>query len=446
MSRPQEEVIAANIVKCIASSLSLTASSFIVHMIRNSSRGLKSSYSRIIFGLSIGDILHSCGTFIGPFAVPRGTPDSPMAFGTIAACDYSGFLVLLGYITTVLYLLFLVYFFWRRVKYRISPQKFAKKEEKYLHVLTWLIAFVLPIIALARKAFNPTKYGTYCILRSFPDSCGEGGEDDENFIECSRGQSAPRLARGAWLVLASSLLGLFLFLGSITCHVRSIERTLSPATPGDQRSNGREHEGNSDVEDNQQEDWNEETTNDNTGGQTENTNDTVKKKKSLTCRSFHQSALYIIASIITFGPPYALSANPNIADSKFESLILWLTSTLLPSYGIFLILIYTRPKVKVLSEKFPEASWLLCFWIVITSGGEVPPAHELRAPQYIPSSQIQPQVSHMTPPEEQQNVSIYSESAETNGVYYDGLRQSMLAYSRCDGWYVEIEEDSELSM
>lgn len=445
-TRSQEEVIAANIVKCIASSLSLTASSVIVHMIRNSPRGLKSSYSRIIFGLSIGDILQSCGTFIGPFAVPRGTPDSPMAFGTIASCDYSGFLVVLGYLTTVLYLVFLVYFFWRRVKYRISPQKFARKEEKFLHALVWIIALILPIMALPQKAMNPTKYGTYCIVRPYPDSCGEGEEEDENYIECTRGQSAPRLARGVWLVLASSLLCLFLFLGSITCYVRSIEKNLSPTAPSDQQSHEREQEGNADVvEDNQQEDWNEEITNEN-GGQTENANDTVKKKESLTCRSFHQSVLYILAFIISFGPPFALFANPKLAESEFESLILWVTSTLLPSYGIFLILIYTRPKVKVLSEKFPEASWLLCFWIVITSGGEVPPAHELRAPQYIPSSQIQPQVSHMSPQQEQQIESIYSESAETNGVYYDGLRQSMLAYSRCEGWYVEIEEDSELSM
>ena len=58
-----KQVIAANIVKCITSSLSLTASSTIVHMIRMSPRGLKSPYSRIIFGLSVGDIIKSCGYF-----------------------------------------------------------------------------------------------------------------------------------------------------------------------------------------------------------------------------------------------------------------------------------------------------------------------------------------------------------------------------------------------
>ena len=95
-----QRAIAANIVKCIFSLLSLAASSTIVHMIRFSPRGLKSPYSRIIFGLSIGDIIQSLGVFLGVFAVPKDTPESPMG-GTLA---------------TVFYLLFLIYFFWRRVK------------------------------------------------------------------------------------------------------------------------------------------------------------------------------------------------------------------------------------------------------------------------------------------------------------------------------------------
>ena len=132
------EVLAATIIRCILAALSLAASSTIVHMIRFSPRGLKSPYSRIIFGLSIGDIIQSLNAFLGSFAAPRGTPDSLMALGNTQTCDASGYLTACSVSLTIFYLLFLIYFFMRRVKYRVTPQKFAKGEEKYLHIFIWL--------------------------------------------------------------------------------------------------------------------------------------------------------------------------------------------------------------------------------------------------------------------------------------------------------------------
>ena len=70
-------------------------------------------------------------------------------------------------------------------------------------------------------------------------------------------------------------------------------------------------------------------------------------------------------------------------DSSMGIFILWLNSTIFPIFGIFLILIYTRPKVQILQKKFPKASWWLCFTVVLGSGGDVPPAHEL-APSGLP--------------------------------------------------------------
>ena len=167
----------------------------------------------------------------------------------------------------------------------------------------------------------------------------------------------------------------------------------------------------------------------------ENTNDAnQRKKKSLTRSSLHQSILYIMAFVITFAAPFSFFANSNILDENFE-VVMWLASTFVPIFGIFLILIYTRPKIKVLSEMFPESSWLLCFSVVVSSGGEVPPANELNRP----AAQNLPPRSESVHSQEQ-GVSFYSESASTNGVYYEGLRRSMLAVSRGQEWFVEIQD------
>lgn len=92
--------------------------------------------------------------------------------------------------------------------------------------------------------------------------------------------------------------------------------------------------------------------------------------------------------------------------------------------------------MKVLSQIYPEATWRLCFSVVINSGADVPPAHELKIPQNIP-----PQMSEMTPQQQQQSSSKFSYSSEesesTNGDYYEGLRRSMIAASLYEGWDAE---------
>lgn len=399
------ELLAANIVRCILAAISLAASSTIVHMIRTSPRGLKSPYSRIIFGLSIGDIIQSLNAFFMAFAVPKGTPSSVMAFGNTQTCDASGYFLVLGIFLTIFYLLFLIYFFMRRVKYRVTPQKFAKGEEFYLHIVIWIIALILPASGVARKDFNATRFGNVCIFQPYPYGCGRGDPGDEGYVECTRGSSALRSALVFAVILGCCLLCLFAMLLTITCHVYSIERNLTIPT-------------------------NQTTSNENNANDPNNIVDESDKKESLTMSSVKQSLLYILSFILTFTLPAVTIVNRGKIDTGFN-MGLWMNSLLIPSYGIFLILIYTRPKVKVLAEMFPEASWFLCFSTVITSGGEVPPAHELKPPENLP---------RMSGEDANESGASWNtdDDRSTNGVYYGpGLRSSMLAVSRCEGWCVE---------
>ena len=226
-------------------------------------------------------------------------------------------------------------------------------------------------------------------------------------------------------ILGVSLLGLFALLASITCHVYAIERTLSTPESTSRRRDGDEQQGSNSQEEEREED----TTPNQEAGATGNDNEKQEKetKESLTRNSMNQSILYILAFIMTFAMPFAFLAAPAFRTDHYE-VIIWSTSTLLPAYGIFLILIYTRPKVQILQKMFPKASWRLCFEVVVTSGGEVPPAHELK-----PSIHLLSQLSEV----DSQYVLSYSSSISesTNGVYYEGLRKSMIAASRHEGWY-----------
>ena len=419
------EVIVANIIRCIMASLSIASSSTIVHSIRCSPRGLKSPYSRIIFGIGIGDIIQSCALLIGPFAVPRDNlPKSPMAFGGTKTCDYAGFILFLGLSLTVFYLLLLIYFFWRRVNQRVSPKKFAYGEERYFHILIWLLALVTSSIPLARKEFNPaTVRGSGCMLNSYPPIC-----EREVDIECIRGESAKKTGRIYGAILLISLLCLFMLLASITCHVHVIERSLSSSSRVLQSKNKHTDEPQSKSTPQQVEVFNQDEHHDTCN--VEHVDEEPRKKESLTRSALKQSLLYILAFIITYCPQFAVLAKPEMVDSQIgKSILLWGSSFIFPVYGLFLILIYTRPKVQILSKMFPKASWFLCFNVVLSSGGEVPPAHELQ------SSHL-PQMSMAVmgePGESPQYESDLALSMSEN-VSYEEMKLSMMAVSNNEGW------------
>lgn len=303
-----------------------------------------------------------------------------------------------------------------------------------------MLALVYPAIVVSRQEINPTRYGSTCIITSKPFLCGIGDEEDEDYIECTRGESATQMSRIFGGIIGVLLLSLFALLASITCHVYSIEKGLSPRNKTSSHNPARnellEMESNSqqstitnneDFPENEEAELNQE---DEIPPANKPANQEEEKKESLTRKSLNQSLLYILAYTFTFAAPSAFFANPAILKNHY-TLVLWLTALLVPTYGIFLILIYTRPKVKILSEMFPESSWRLCFGVVVTSGGEVPPPNELRRPNPL---------SRMSegPREEDSSAQVYSyDDKSTNGNYYEGLRESMIAVSRGDGWYVQ---------
>lgn len=325
------------------------------------------------------------------------------------------------------------------------PQKFAYGEERYFHILICSIAISMASVAVGMKAINPTKYGSICVLNAYPFGCGRGNlGDEENYVECTRGKSASKIARSFGILLVLSVLCLLSLLASITCHVYSIERTFSK--PSSQRAasddvNEQENE-NENLE--QEEDNNvdeavaDANVNVDEANANEEGNNDDEKKGTLTQKALHQSILYIMAIFVTFAAPLAFLASPDNLNQKYiGTLILWLNSTLFPTYGIFLILIYTRPKVKGLSEMYPNASWLLCFKIVLFSGGEVPPAHELNPPRRLPPSS-RPGLSEA---QQDEYALSWPSLGESDAEDYEEMLSSMIATSRNKDLFDQLASD-----
>ena len=94
--------------------------------------------------------------------------------------------------------------------------------------------------------------------------------------------------------------------------------------------------------------------------------------------------------------------------------------------------------MKILAQMFPKALWYdLCFSVVISSGGEVPPAHELKPPRNLPRMSGMPVVEQA--PEDNSHLA-WSMSEEVSS--REDLRSSMFEASQLEWWRTHESEEA----
>ena len=147
MSNPNNRMYKVQVLRTSAASLSLAASTIIALMIVLSPGRLSKPYRRLIFGLSISDIIQSIGIITSPFAQPPA--DDPFANrwarGSISACEFSGFLMSNGTALIPMYTFALTLYFLLIVKYKMPVASFVRKVEWKLHVgiILWNLIGIL---------------------------------------------------------------------------------------------------------------------------------------------------------------------------------------------------------------------------------------------------------------------------------------------------------------
>ena len=120
-----------------------------------------SPYHRIIFGLSISDILQSFAILSGPFLSPAYVPQALWGAGNNITCNMNGVSFVVGFISTSMYTFFLCYFCLCKVKTNMTDDAFSQKIEWKMH--TFIIAFnvMVCVAGLITKTFN-TADGNLC--------------------------------------------------------------------------------------------------------------------------------------------------------------------------------------------------------------------------------------------------------------------------------------------
>jgi len=400
--------ISITIAQSCSSLVSVVASTFMAIMIPRSGRKLTTPSRRIIFALSISEIIQSGSIFLSPFLTPNNWSN-----GSQLSCDAIGFFVFFGGFGTVAYILSLCLYFLLTIKNNMSDKEFAKKYERYLHPVTIITSFCSTAFLVAIGNVNPLPDGQMCALIENPVGCLMNDN-----IECKRGNSRYALILLGTVPVCIAFLCMVALLTSLYLSVRNQEKkrnnvfrssfALPASKPQDQgRSSysGRMASVHSR--------WS------NTPGQSSAVGSSSRSctvRESQKDRSYYrrlsfskrpsalgsnqgmqsldnrslryrtkgakvaqrrtretlqQAILYAAAFFGTYSLPlistFIYRKNGNV------SLPLAIAAhTILPLGGVANILVYTRTKVITVRRRKEEYSWRRAFWEVVKAGGEVP--------------------------------------------------------------------------
>lgn len=340
-----------NVLLITGGTISFSASSLTAVMIRRSHGGLLTPYRRIIFGLSVSDVIQSFAVVLGPFLIPKEYRNaSSWGIGTIRTCELQGFLLTFGASSTCMYTLLLCVYYFCKIKMNMSGNKFRKRIEEKSHWIIFLLNFSVCVAALATKTYNPLPGAGTCHFVRNPFGCSTSIPGD-----CLRGRYAPFFVLlyypAAVPCICISIV--LCCLTTIVWHVVNQDRIFrTHETPrgglGRGNSNGPiRHCTPEEIQ-------------------------VDRVARLLRRETILQVVLYVSAFFLTYGLPFVITVC-NVTNTPVPNSIKCTTSAFFPLGGLFNILIYTRPQVVAFRRLHEgEYSWLRALVLVIKAGGENP--------------------------------------------------------------------------
>lgn len=388
MSKDTFKIIA--ILQICSSLISFVASSAMVIMVRKE-RGASTPESRIILGLSLSEFLQSFVMITGPFALPD-TVSKSWGVGTKGTCQASGFLFTVCMTVVPMYTVFLCFYYFCKLKYRMTNVEFTRKYEKKIHCTIILINILSAFVALNLRILNPVYTLTLCQAATEPVGCNQ---DPKEFGECdpvSKMRSDIFILSNYVVLNMLSLLAMVVIMGRLFLHARRMkvlsheQMVVVSATTGRTRTlDSGESNSNEEVVVDEAEGEERHIISPSQGRKRERnassrtdeaTREKAKKLSTLFVNeTVLQASCYIGAFCITHVPVFVSNIALVILDGPHPNFFVEVCPYFFyPLGGFFNVLAYTRPKVAYMRRSNPKLyrSRLLCLWKVLKAGGEIP--------------------------------------------------------------------------
>jgi hypothetical protein len=163
----QSQLISIIVAPTVTGSISFIASLTLITTILRSDLKLSTVYRRLIFGISVADLVQSIAQATSTAPMPAGSVWGAIGYDT--TCDLQGFFTILGVCGAMLYSISLCTYFLLVVKFEMSELKIKTRVEPFLHAFPILYALVCSIYIYANQNFAPA--GTNCWINDNPPNC-----------------------------------------------------------------------------------------------------------------------------------------------------------------------------------------------------------------------------------------------------------------------------------
>ena len=146
----------------------------------------RTTYQRLIFGLSVCDILFAGALFASTWPAPVGTPHVWQALGNVQTCTAQGVFFHLGS-AAVLYTASLSTYYVFSIR-NGWPRTRIENAEKWLHIGPILFSIATMIPSLILGLYNSSD--TVCHIAASPHGCSESWQRGDKTATCKRGDNA----------------------------------------------------------------------------------------------------------------------------------------------------------------------------------------------------------------------------------------------------------------
>lgn len=153
---------------------STISSSIIIYTIFVSQSKLKTVYHRIMFGMSVADILSSVAMGLTTLPMPKGDPlwipkedlrtYDGTRLGNIYTCEAQGFMYVFGFIVMFAYNDALFVYYGCAIAFCMKESNIVKFIEPFLHLTPVAIGLTVATTSLVGKLYNPTTWDAWCTI------------------------------------------------------------------------------------------------------------------------------------------------------------------------------------------------------------------------------------------------------------------------------------------
>ncbi len=133
--------------------------------------GLQTPYRRLIFSLSVTDIIQSLSILLGPFLSPSDQLLAHWGLGNKVTCQIDGLMFLIGTTAVPMYTCALCVYYVQKLKYKMTDEAFTHKYEKKMHIGIIAVNLLIYITALVMDVIHTTPFGNLCSASTYPSGC-----------------------------------------------------------------------------------------------------------------------------------------------------------------------------------------------------------------------------------------------------------------------------------